>query len=310
MTLLTQIAGAASAIEIGTFTGYSSICIARGLAASGRLLCCDISAEWTSVARKYWEKADLADRIELRLGPAIDTLRSLPDEEIFDLAFIDADKGGYLGYWREVVPRMRPGGLIMVDNTFSHGRVIDAGNDNPLVIAVRDFNDHAAADDRVDLVMVPIGDGLTLARKKDYTGPYLASTDRPAEVQRSDLGVLQHLAPGAGQPHPAALHHHAVAGKPEPGPGVLLDEQDRRARRVHLPDRVEHGPQDLRRQPHRRLIQHEQPGLEHERPGELHQPLLSAGQAACLLARPSGEVREDVEHRPHRAAVSARSDSM
>ena len=86
---------------------------------------------------------------------------------MFDLAFIDADKGGYLGYWREVVPRVHPGGLIMVDNTFSHGRVIDAGNDNPLVIAVRDFNDHAAADDRVDLVMVPIGDGLTLARKKD-----------------------------------------------------------------------------------------------------------------------------------------------
>jgi caffeoyl-CoA O-methyltransferase len=167
MTLLTQLAGAVSAVEIGTFTGYSSICIARGLAAGGRLLCCDISAEWTSVARKYWEKAGLADRIELRLGPAIDTLRALPEEEIFDLAFIDADKGGYLGYWREVMPRVRPGGLIMVDNTFSHGRVIDAGNDNPLVIAVRDFNDHAAADDRVDLVMVPIGDGLTLARKKD-----------------------------------------------------------------------------------------------------------------------------------------------
>ena len=95
------------------------------------------------------------------------TLRALPAHAVFDLAFIDADKGGYLGYWREVVPRVRPGGLIMVDNTFSHGRVIDAGNDNLLVIAVRDFNDHAAADDRVDLVMVPIGDGLTLARKKD-----------------------------------------------------------------------------------------------------------------------------------------------
>jgi caffeoyl-CoA O-methyltransferase len=166
MTLLTQLAGATSAIEIGTFTGYSSICIARGLAPGGRLLCCDVSEEWTDVARKYWEKAGLADRIQLRLGRAIDTLRSLPSQELFDLAFIDADKGGYLAYWREVVPRVRPGGLIMVDNTFSHGRVIDAGNDNPLVIAVRDFNDHAAADDRVDLVMVPIGDGLTLARKK------------------------------------------------------------------------------------------------------------------------------------------------
>jgi caffeoyl-CoA O-methyltransferase len=166
MTLLTQFAQATSAIEIGTFTGYSSICIARGLTPDGTLLCCDISEEWTSVARKYWEKAGLVDRIELRLGPAMDTLMSLPDEEIFDLAFIDADKGGYLGYWRQVVPRIRPGGLIMVDNTFSHGRVIDAGNDSPAVIAIRDFNDHAAADDRVDLVMVPIGDGLTVARKK------------------------------------------------------------------------------------------------------------------------------------------------
>jgi caffeoyl-CoA O-methyltransferase len=166
MTLLTQLTRATSAIEIGTFTGYSSICIARGLAPGGTLLCCDISEEWTWVAKKYWEKAGLEDRIELRLGPAMDTLLSLPEEELFDLAFIDADKSGYLGYWRQVVPRIRSGGLIMVDNTFSHGRVIDAGNDNPAVIAVRDFNDHAAADDRVDLVIVPIGDGLTLARKK------------------------------------------------------------------------------------------------------------------------------------------------
>ena len=166
MTLLTQFVGAASAIEIGTFTGYSSICIARGLPGGGTLLCCDVSEEWTMVARKYWEKAGLSDRIELRLGPAMDTLLSLPDEEMFDLAFIDADKGNYLGYWREVLPRVRSGGLIMVDNTFSHGRVIDAGNDSPVVIAVRDFNDHAAADNRVELVMVPIGDGLTVARKK------------------------------------------------------------------------------------------------------------------------------------------------
>ena len=166
MTMITQLAGARTAIEIGTFTGYSSICITRGLAPGGTLLCCDISEEWTSVARKYWEKAGLADRIELRLGPALQTLRSLPDEELFDLAFIDADKEGYLGYWREVVPRVRSGGLIMVDNTFSHGRVIDAGNDSPLVIAVRDLNDHAAADDRVEVAMVPLGDGLTLARKK------------------------------------------------------------------------------------------------------------------------------------------------
>jgi caffeoyl-CoA O-methyltransferase len=166
MTMLVQLCSAATAIEVGTFTGYSSICIARGLADDGHLTCCDINEEWTSLAKKYWEKAGLADKIELRLGPAIDTLRALPRSEDFDIAFIDADKGGYLGYWREIVPRVKPGGLIMVDNTFSHGRVIDAGNDNPIVIAIRDFNDHAAADERVDLVMMPIGDGLTLARKK------------------------------------------------------------------------------------------------------------------------------------------------
>ena len=166
MTMLTRLIGARSALEIGTFTGYSSICLARGLAENGRLLCCDVSDEWTSVARKYWERAGLADRIELRLGPALETVRSLPRDPQFDIAFIDAEKTGYLGYWNEVVPRVRPGGAILVDNTFSHGRVIDAGNDNPLVIAVRDFNDHAAADDRVEVIMLPLGDGLTLARKK------------------------------------------------------------------------------------------------------------------------------------------------
>jgi len=197
MTLLTQLTGATAAIEIGTFTGYSSICIARGLKPGATLLCCDISEEWTSVARKYWEKAGLADRIELRLGPAMDTLVSLPDQELFDLAFIDADKGGYLGYWRQVVPRVRPGGLIMVDNTFSHGRVIDAGNDNPAVFAIRDFNDHAAADDRVDLVMVPIGDGLTLARKKQCYARRLARADRFTGHRRGRA----HRSRGSPVPH-------------------------------------------------------------------------------------------------------------
>jgi caffeoyl-CoA O-methyltransferase len=166
MTIIARLIGARSAIEIGTFTGYSSICLARGLTADGHLLCCDISEEWTSVARKYWERAGLSDQIELRLGPALATLRSLPEDATFDLAFIDADKPAYLAYWNEVVPRVRPGGVILVDNTFSHGRVIDAGNESELVQAVRDFNDHAAADDRVELVMLPLGDGLTLARKR------------------------------------------------------------------------------------------------------------------------------------------------
>jgi caffeoyl-CoA O-methyltransferase len=165
LTLLTRVSRARCGIEVGTFTGYSSICIARGLGAGGRLLCCDVSEEWTSVARKYWEKAGLLDRIELRLGPALDTLRALPEQEAFDVAFIDADKLSYPKYWTEVVPRVRRGGMIMVDNTFSHGRVLDAGNDNPSVIAVRAMNDLAAADDRVELIMVPIGDGLTVALK-------------------------------------------------------------------------------------------------------------------------------------------------
>jgi caffeoyl-CoA O-methyltransferase len=166
MTLLTRLAGAREAIEIGTFTGYSSICIARGLPADGRLICCDVSEEWTSVARAYWDKAGLGDRVELRLGPAIGTLRALPPEAAFDLAFIDADKTGYTAYWDEVVPRIRPGGIILVDNVFSHARVIDPAQRSDIVQAIRDFNDHALADDRVELVMLPIGDGLTLARKR------------------------------------------------------------------------------------------------------------------------------------------------
>jgi caffeoyl-CoA O-methyltransferase len=166
MTLLTRLAGARRAIEVGTFTGYSSICIARGLPAGGQLICCDVSEEWTSVARAYWDKAGLADRVELRLGPALGTLQGLPDEASFDLAFIDADKTGYIGYWDEIVPRIRPGGVILVDNTFFHGQVIQPSEQGESVRGIRDFNDHALADPRVELVMLPIGDGLTLARKK------------------------------------------------------------------------------------------------------------------------------------------------
>ncbi len=166
MTLLTGLIGARTALEIGTFTGYSSICIARGLAEDGHLTCCDVSEEWTSVARRYWQRAGLAGRIELRIGPALDTVRAMPAAAVLDLAFIDADKTGYVGYWDEVVPRIRPGGAILVDNTLSHGRVIDPDGRGDVVRGIRDFNDHARADERVDLVLLPIGDGLTLARKK------------------------------------------------------------------------------------------------------------------------------------------------
>lgn len=164
-TLLTRICGAREIVEVGTFTGYSSICFARGLPDDGRLLALDISDEWTSVARRYWERAGVADKITLRLGPALDSLRELPREPRFDLAFLDADKEGYVDYWEELVPRVRPGGLILADNTLSHGRVVDTTNTSPAVQGIRDFNRRLVEDDRVTQVLLPIGDGLTLARK-------------------------------------------------------------------------------------------------------------------------------------------------
>jgi caffeoyl-CoA O-methyltransferase len=165
---LTQVSGLVAprlAVEVGTFTGYSSLCIARGLAADGRLLCCDVSDEYTAVARRYWERAGVADRIELRIAPAIETLRALPSDEVVDLVFLDADKGGYVDYWEELVPRMRTGGVLLVDNVFSGGRVVDEHSDSETVAAIRRFNDHAAADGRVEVAMLPIADGVTMARR-------------------------------------------------------------------------------------------------------------------------------------------------
>jgi caffeoyl-CoA O-methyltransferase len=164
-TLLTQLCGARDAVEVGTFTGYSSICFARGLPEDGTLLALDVSEEWTSVARRYWDRAGVADKITLRIGPALESLRALPEEPRFDLAFLDADKDGYVGYWEELVPRMRTGGLLLADNTLSHGRVVDPEQTTPQVRGIRDFNDRLVADDRVEQVLLPIGDGLTLARK-------------------------------------------------------------------------------------------------------------------------------------------------
>src|SRR5690606_14234226 len=142
LTLLTQLIGARNVVEVGTFTGYSSICLARGLPNDGTLLACDVSEEWTAVARRYWQRAGVADRIDLRLAPALDTLRALPEEPQFDLAFIDADK------------------------EFSHSRGLDPAQTAARVQAIRDFNVHARDDTRVDLVILPIGDGLTLARRR------------------------------------------------------------------------------------------------------------------------------------------------
>jgi len=167
MTMLTRLIRVRRAIEIGTFTGYSALCIARGLADDGRLLCCDVSEEWTSIGRRYWERDGLADRIELRLGPALDTLRSLPAEPEFDLAFIDADKQNYPHYYDEVLTRLRPNGVVLVDNVLWGGRVLDPNADDADTNAIRAFNDRVASDDRVDTVMLPLGDGITIARKRD-----------------------------------------------------------------------------------------------------------------------------------------------
>ena len=165
MTLLSQLVAPRRAVEVGTFTGYSAICLARGLAPGGRLLCCDVNPEWTAMAQEYWARAGLADRIELRLGPALDTLRALPADAPIDLSFIDADKTGYPAYWAEIVPRTRSGGLILVDNALLHGRIFDADPD-PDAQAVRDVTEQALADDRVELALLSIGDGVIFARKK------------------------------------------------------------------------------------------------------------------------------------------------
>jgi len=166
LTMLTQMTNARFAVEVGVFTGYSSIRIARGLAPDGRLLACDVSDEWTSIARRYWQRADVADRIDLRIGPAIQTLRALPAEPAIDFAFVDADKLSYPAYYEEIVPRLRPGGLIVLDNVFLGGRVLDPACTEDHHQAMRRLNDRVTADERVDSVMLPLRDGVTLARKR------------------------------------------------------------------------------------------------------------------------------------------------
>lgn len=166
LTLVTKLVGARRAIEVGTFTGYSSICIARGLPADGKLLCCDVSEEWTGIARRYWQRADVAARIELRIAPAAETLRALPYREEWDLGFIDADKVGYPVYYEEILKRLRPGGLILADNVLWMGRVAERSADDPQTNAIRAFNDQVAKDERVECVMLPVSDGLTLIRKR------------------------------------------------------------------------------------------------------------------------------------------------
>jgi caffeoyl-CoA O-methyltransferase len=168
MTLLCRIIGAREAIELGTFTGYSAICIARGLEPGGRLIACELSEEYAEIAARNFEDAGVADRIEIRIGPALATVRDLPDREVFDLAFIDADKTEYPAYYEELLPRMRTGGLILVDNVFGGGAIV---GDNPgfseeSLAGIRRINEIIRDDDRVEVAMVGIADGLTVARKR------------------------------------------------------------------------------------------------------------------------------------------------
>jgi caffeoyl-CoA O-methyltransferase len=166
LTMLARLVGARRAVEVGVFTGYSSICIARGMPDDGHLLACDVSEKWTSIARRYWKRAGLEERIELRIAPALDTLRALPAEPVLDLAFIDADKGNYPHYYEELVVRLRPGGLAILDNVLRGGDVADPAVQDSGTVAMRRLNDLIVADGRVESVMLPVRDGVTLARRR------------------------------------------------------------------------------------------------------------------------------------------------
>ena len=166
MSLFARAIDAKRVVEVGTFTGLSTLCLARGIPDDGEVIACDISEEWTAVGRPYWEKAGVAHKIDLRIGPAADTLRALPGDEFIDLSFIDADKAGYAVYYQELLDRTRPGGVILVDNVLWGGSVVDPAAQNDDVLAIRAFNDQVAADDRIDCVMLAISDGLSILRKR------------------------------------------------------------------------------------------------------------------------------------------------
>ena len=169
MALLVELLGAKRAIEVGTFTGYSALCIAQAMPAGAQLICCDINQEWTAVAQRYWERAGIRDRIDLRIGPALETLDGLIRAEQtgrFDMAFIDADKTNYRNYYERCLELLRPGGLVMFDNTLWGGSVADPTNRDEDTVALRALNECLHQDPRVGISLVPIGDGLTLARKR------------------------------------------------------------------------------------------------------------------------------------------------
>jgi predicted O-methyltransferase YrrM len=169
MEVLARSIGARRALEIGTFTGYSSLVLARALPADGRITCCDVSDTYTAIARRYWERAGVVDRVELRLGPALDSLRAMVAEgraETYDLAFVDADKENYGAYHELALVLLRPGGVLLYDNVLWSGKVLDETDRSASTEAIRALNRQLRVDDRIDLAMIPIGDGLTFARKR------------------------------------------------------------------------------------------------------------------------------------------------
>ena len=164
-TVLVGAMGARLAVEVGTFTGYGAICIARGLAEGGRLICCELDPERAAAAERNLERAGVGDRAEVRVGPALDTLRALPPDPVVDFAFVDADKPRYPSYFEELLPRMRVGGLIALDNVLQGGHVLDADGGGESRSAIADLNERLARDTRVQVAMVGIADGVTFARK-------------------------------------------------------------------------------------------------------------------------------------------------
>jgi len=164
MALLVQAIGAKRCLEIGTYTGYSALAVALALPQDGRIVCCDVSEEWTAIARKFWKKAGVAGKIDLRLAPALETLKNLQGP--FDFVFIDADKPNYLNYYEACLPLLRRGGIIAVDNTLWSGWVADAKRKDADTVALREFNDRLHRDERIALALLPLGDGVTLALKK------------------------------------------------------------------------------------------------------------------------------------------------
>jgi caffeoyl-CoA O-methyltransferase len=172
LTMLTRMLAARSVLDIGTFTGFSALSFARGLAPGGRVLTCDVTEQWADIAREHWKRAEVEDRVDFRVAPAQETLRALPPGTTFDIAFLDADKENYPGYLRTVAPLLRPGGLLIVDNVLFNGYVLDPllaeeGLLREASSGLRQFNAELAADQRFDAVMLPIADGLTIARRKD-----------------------------------------------------------------------------------------------------------------------------------------------